>query len=235
MAIAPPQVRAEYNRIAPLFSIGSALIFPHRARLIARQVVPRLGLNGGETVLDVGCGAGHNFPYLLEAIGPGGRLIGIDLAEKMAARARHRIVSHGWQNVTLVLGNAADLGFLRPRSIDVVFCSLSFSILPDRLRALDTIATVLKPGGRLAVVDWKPFSGWWRAVNPLIHLSMMALPCSNRALFERAAQSAELVTRVFPDAEYSEYYAGSLYVVIAAAAGRSSGVATGGRVPVITQ
>ena len=210
-------MRTEYNRIAPLFSLGSAVIFPHRARLISKQVIPRLGLRGGETVLDVGCGAGHNFPYLLSAVGPGGRVIGVDLAENMLARARRRMVSNGWKNVTLALANAADMGFLRPRSIDVVFCSLSFSILPDRLLALEAIKQVLKPGGRLAVVDWKPFSGWWRVANPLIYLSMAGLPTTNAALFSRAAQSADLIARAFPLTEYQECYSGSLYIVIATA------------------
>ena len=220
--ILPARVRAEYNRIAPLFQLGSAVIFPHRARLIAQQVVPRLGLKGGETVLDVGCGAGHNFPHLLAAIGSKGNVLGVDLAENMLALARRRVESSGWHNVGLVLGNANDLKFLRPQSIDVVFCSLSFAILPDRSAALEAIRRVLKPGGRLAVIDWQPFSGWWRVVNPLVYLSMAALPSSNTALFKRAPESMGLVRRVFPNAEYREHYAGSLYVLIAAATGSRS-------------
>jgi flavin-dependent dehydrogenase/ubiquinone/menaquinone biosynthesis C-methylase UbiE len=215
-AIVPTRVRAEYNRIAPVFCFGSALIFPHRARLIVQQVLPRLALRGGETVLDLGCGAGHNFPHLRAAIGAEGNLVGVDLSENMLALARHRVEEQRWRNVGLVLGNANDLKFLRPQSIDVVFCSLSFAMLPDRLAALEAIATVLKRGGRLAIIDWQPFSGWWRFVNPLIYLSMSGLPSSNTALFKRAPESAALVTRVFPNAEYSEHYAGSLYVVIAA-------------------
>jgi ubiquinone/menaquinone biosynthesis C-methylase UbiE len=217
MSVRLPRIRAEYNRIAPIFSLGSALIFPHRARLIARDVIPRLGLKGGETVLDVGCGAGHNFPYLREAIGAEGRLIGVDLAEKMLASARRRIEAGGWKNVHLVLGDAGDVRFLRPHSVDVVFCSLSFSLLSDRMLALEAITQVLAPGGSLVVVEWKPFVGWWRLANPLVYLSMTALPTTNAALFTRAAESAELVTRAFPTAQYHEYYAGSLYVVTATA------------------
>jgi len=218
MSITVQRVRAEYNRIAPLFSLGSALIFPHRARLIARHVIPRLGLRGGETVLDVGCGTGHNFRYLLSAIGPRGRLVGVDVAEHMVARARARVVAQGWTNVMLTLADAGDMGFLQPRSVDVVFCSLSFSILPDRRQTLDAIARVLRPGGRLAVVDWKPFSGAWRIANPLIYLSMAALPSTNASIFDRAAQSAALIARAFPGTEYHEYYSGSLFVVIATSA-----------------
>jgi len=217
-SIVPARVRAEYNRIAPMFLLGSALLFPHRARLIVREVIPRLGLKGGETVLDVGCGAGHNFPHLLAAIGSQGNLIGVDLAENMLALARRRVEANGWRNVALVLGNANDLDFLQPQSIDVAFYSLSFAILPDRLAALDTVARALKPGGRLVVIDWQPFSGWWRVMNPLIYLSMSGLPSSNTALFKRAPESAALVTQVFPNSEYREHYAGSLYVVIAASA-----------------
>ena len=227
-SLVPARVRAEYNRIAPLFSFGSALIFPHRSRLIARQVVPRLGLKGGETVLDVGCGAGHNFPHLLSAIGPNGRLIGVDLAENLLAKARRRAMRQGWHNVTLTLADAGEMAFLRPHSIDVVFCSLSFTILPDRRLALEAIRQVLKPGGRFAVVDWKPFSGWLRVVNPLIYLSMVGLPSSNAALFSRAAESAQLVAHAFPGAEYHEYYSGSLFVVIAAAGQGAPGHANSG-------
>lgn len=223
MSVALARIRAEYNRIAPLFSLGSALIFPHRGRLIARRVIPRLGLKGGETVLDVGCGVGHNFPYLAEAIGPRGTLIGVDLAEGMLTRAHRRVRRQGWKNVHLVLGDGGELRFLRPRSVDVVFCSLSLSLLPDRMLALDAMMRLLAPGGRLAVVEWQPFSGWWRLANPLIYLSMTALPSTNAVIFSRAAESADLIKRAFLEAEYREYYAGSLYVVVATAADATAG------------
>jgi demethylmenaquinone methyltransferase/2-methoxy-6-polyprenyl-1,4-benzoquinol methylase len=214
MPIATQRVRAEYNRIAPIFSLGSSLIFPHRRELIAERVLPRLTLTGGETVVDLGCGAGHNFPYLQRVIGPKGRLIGVDLSENMLARAQHRIDTEGWSNVALVLGDASDLRFLQPNSIDIIFCSLALSILPDRVLALESIKHLLRPHGQLAVIDWKPFSGLLRVLNPLIYLSMLPLPSTNIAL-RRSSQTADLVKHVFPKTVYEEYYGGSLYVVLA--------------------
>jgi len=209
------KVRAEYNRIAPLFSLGSRIIFPHRDRLIAEQVIPRLNLKGGETIVDLCCGAGHNFPFLLSVIGPKGRLIGVDLAEGMLAKAQSRIMAKHWDNVTLILGDAGDLRFLLPHSIDVIFCSLALSIIPDRVHVLESMKKLLKPSGQLVVVDWKPFSGPLRLLNPLIYLSMLPLPNTNAAIFDRSSQSPELVRKVFPKVAYDEYYSGSLYVVIA--------------------
>jgi ubiquinone/menaquinone biosynthesis C-methylase UbiE len=185
--------------------------------MIAERVIPRLNLKGGETVVDLCCGAGHNFPYLLSAIGPKGKLIGVDLAENMLARAQNRVNALGWDNVTLVLGDAAELRFLLPDSVDVIFCSLALAIIPDRLSALKSMRQILKPNGRLAVIDWKPFSGWLRVMNPLIYISMLPLPSTNTAIFRRASESAELVKQVFPKMSYDEYCGGSLYVVIASA------------------
>jgi demethylmenaquinone methyltransferase/2-methoxy-6-polyprenyl-1,4-benzoquinol methylase len=166
-------------------------------------------------VVDLCCGAGHNFPYVLAAVGPEGKLIGVDLSENMLARARERVAAQGWNNVTLMLGDASDLGFLLPDSVEVILCSLALSIIPDRVAALKSIKRCLKRNGRLAVIEWKPFSGWRRVMNPLIYISMLPLPNTNRAIFRRASESAELVRQVFPKVSYQEYYGGSLYVVIA--------------------
>jgi demethylmenaquinone methyltransferase/2-methoxy-6-polyprenyl-1,4-benzoquinol methylase len=61
-----------------------------------------LRLGPRDVVLDVGCGTGQAFPVLEEAIGPEGRLIGIDLSAAMLARAAERIERDGWRNVTLI-------------------------------------------------------------------------------------------------------------------------------------
>jgi len=64
--------------------------------------VDRLRLSAGESVIDVACGTGLSFPILEKAIGESGHIIGIELSSEMIARARDRVASHAWTNVTLV-------------------------------------------------------------------------------------------------------------------------------------
>lgn len=68
-----------------------------------------LALPPGATVVDVGCGTGLNFASTLAAIGPAGRIIGIDASSGMLAAALRRVQVAGWDNVTLVAGDARAL------------------------------------------------------------------------------------------------------------------------------
>jgi len=69
----------------------------------------------GDTVIDMACGTGLNFSLLQKAVGPGGRIVGVDLTDAMLARAQDRIKANGWSNVSLVQADAAD-STSRPRS-----------------------------------------------------------------------------------------------------------------------
>jgi SAM-dependent methyltransferase len=73
-----------------------------------RQAVARLAPRPGEVILDVGCGTGLNFKAIQDAIGPGGRLIGIELNPRMLDVARARIDRHGWTNVELLEADVAE-------------------------------------------------------------------------------------------------------------------------------
>jgi precorrin-6B methylase 2 len=73
-----------------------------------RQAVARLAPSPGEVILDVGCGTGLNFRAIQDAIGPTGRLIGVELNPKMLDVARARIQRHGWTNVELVQADVAE-------------------------------------------------------------------------------------------------------------------------------
>jgi arsenite methyltransferase len=76
-----------------------------------------------------------------------GQLIGIDASSGMLAEARRLVDRHGWGNVRLLHGDAAEADLGSP--VDAVLFNLSYSVLPDRAPVLRRAWDVLRPGGRL--------------------------------------------------------------------------------------
>lgn len=126
---------------------------------LRRRAITLLDLAPGHTVLDVGCGTGASFPLLQAAVGPKGRLIGVDHSPEMLARARARVTHDGWGNVTLVESAAATMTIDGP--VDRVFICYVHDILRSPA-SLDRILDCLAPGGRIVVTGprWAP---WWAA------------------------------------------------------------------------
>ena len=86
-------VSKRYDRIAQLIPFFDRLFFlPNDLR---RKAAMRLGLSRGDSVLDIGCGTGVNFPYLRDAVGPTGRIYGVDISPGMLRKAKARRDTHG--------------------------------------------------------------------------------------------------------------------------------------------
>ncbi len=128
-------------------------------------MVDCLEVGRGDRVLDVGCGTGLNFAGLTERVGPRGSIVGIDLTPEMLDRASERLAREGWGNVELLGGDATSLPF-RDESFSAVCSALALSVIPDWSRALREAWRVLEPGGRLAVLDSAPLTGWRRVLAP---------------------------------------------------------------------
>ncbi len=110
-----------------------------------------LGLEPGDVVLEIGAGTGRNFRYLLDAVGPEGRVIGVDASPGMLAEARRLIEREGWSNAELVDHDAGTLEL--GHEVDAVLFSLSYSAIPDPRSALARAWEHLRPSGRVAVLD----------------------------------------------------------------------------------
>ncbi len=121
-----------------------------------------LDLAAGATVLEFGCGPATVTPYLLARVGPTGSVIGVDIAEKMVARARQKAERSGWHNARFERGSTLD--YSPPSTVDAVVFCLSLSTMDDCERCLERAVSMLEPGGQLVVLDSipersRPFAG----------------------------------------------------------------------------
>jgi ubiquinone/menaquinone biosynthesis C-methylase UbiE len=144
-----------YRKKAEHYDITSRLYpapgYPQRAQRL--RAVQALGLRAGGTVIDIACGTGLNFPLLQKAVGPGGRIVGVDLTDAMLARARDRAEANGWGNVSLVQADAAGFGF--PAGADAILSTYALTQVPECAEVIARGAAALSAGGRWAVLDLK--------------------------------------------------------------------------------
>jgi ubiquinone/menaquinone biosynthesis C-methylase UbiE len=109
-------------------------------------------LHEGETVLDLGSGAGADVLISARRVGPAGRAIGLDMTDQMLELARANAAEAGVENVDFVKGYIEDIP-LEDESVDVVISNCVINLSADKRNVVAEAARVLRPGGRFAVSD----------------------------------------------------------------------------------
>jgi ubiquinone/menaquinone biosynthesis C-methylase UbiE len=144
-----------YRKKAKHYDISSRLYpvpgYPQRTQRL--RAAEALRLRPGDSVVEVACGTGLNFSLIEQAIGPEGRIVGVDLTDAMLAQAQHRIETNGWSNISLVQADAAEFDF--PTEVDAILSTYALSHVPESGDVISHGAAALSRGGRWVVLDLK--------------------------------------------------------------------------------
>jgi arsenite methyltransferase len=106
----------------------------------------------GETVLDLGSGAGLDLLLAARKVGPAGKVIGVDMTDEMIARARENAAAAGHRNIEVRKGIIEDLP-VDSSSVDWVVSNCVINLSPEKEKVFSEISRVLRPGGRMVVSD----------------------------------------------------------------------------------
>ncbi len=143
------QTTATFNRLAPDYDAAGVGCFAY----FGRQLVQHVGVERGQSVLDVATGRGAILLPAAELVGPAGRVVGIDLAEAMVEATRLEIAARGLAADVRVM-DAEQLGFA-DEAFDRVLCGFGLMFFPHLDTALRELRRVLKPAGRIGASTWR--------------------------------------------------------------------------------
>ncbi|MBL9171777.1 MAG: arsenite methyltransferase [Verrucomicrobiales bacterium] len=178
-------------------------------------------LRPGETVLDLGSGAGFDVFLASRAVGPKGRVIGVDMTPAMVSKARNQQVKGGFENVEFRLGEIESLP-VADGTVDAIISNCVINLSPDKSRVFREAFRVLRSGGRLAISDiialepipeplrkdWELYTGCVAGAALADHLkSMLSNAGFTKIMIVSKGDSRTIVGGWFPGRKAEDYVA----------------------------
>lgn len=147
-----------YDKFSRVYDLLSPDWYYRKPRKFAIQA---LALGEGQTVLNLPCGTGQNFRYFQQYLNGSGKIVGVDLSSGMLQKARGKIASNGWDNISLFKDDATkvDESWVQHHlgegvKFDAILCDLGLSGFPEWRNVIDNLLPLLRPGGRFVIMDW---------------------------------------------------------------------------------
>ncbi len=200
--LTPPYARYLVRLTRPFPSWDLYFIKPLR-----RLAVQSLQLKTGNRVLDAGCGSGGTFPYLTDAVGKTGEVVGVEISPEMATNARRRVAANGWKNISVIVGDAKSV------QLTGVFDGLVMFAAPDVYasdEALSNLFQHLRDDARVVLFGAKlSRHGAGMALNALFQ-SLMKLSFSSTPRLSYVPW--ELLANRLDDVQVQEYFFGCMFL-----------------------
>lgn len=160
MALSKNQIIQLYRKRAANYDWSANLYYfiGFREFKYRKLAIHQLRLKSGDTVVEIGCGTGLNFPFLVRAVGPEGKVIGVDLTDKMLAKARVRVTKNNWTNVELIHTDASAYSF--PDKVNAIISTFAITLIPEYEEIIRRGAKALGSKGRMVIVDLRKPDRW---------------------------------------------------------------------------
>ena len=210
MNIYNPIVEA-YTKYAENYDLAVKLypLFGLKIEKYRDMTVNAFTLAQGDIVIELGCGTGLNFERVLKKIGPKGKLIGVDVTEKMLMEAKKRIRNNSWNNVELIHCDIAEYQF--PKEIDGIFATGALQYSPKHELIVKRGYDALKHGRIFALLDFKKSDRIARIFTPLL-LFFTGPFLANEEYIQRKAWKS--IEKYFEKTTFHEGWGGFVYLSV---------------------
>lgn len=205
------RLRTLYRKRAYWYDFTANLYYllGFRAFAYRKKAVEALRVSPGDTVVEIGCGTGLNFGLLQKAVGPQGRIIGLDLTDAMLEQAHARIQRHGWKNVSLVETDVAAYTF--PQRFDGILSTFALTAIPEYDAVVAHAGQALGKGKRFVILELKRPTGWPDWLVKFLRLFLVPFGVKPEHETYTPWRSME---RYFDCVDLQEYYFGAVYRAI---------------------
>jgi len=149
------------------------------------------------------------FSLLKSTVGPEGKIIGVDITDRMLQQAEERVVRNGWANIDLVKSDAAEFRF--PQDVDGIISTFAITLCPEFDKVILNGCKSLKPGRRWVILDLKMPDNWLSFFTPLFIFLSRPFGVTEDLITRHPWES---LNKYFKNFTMTELYKGVAYIAV---------------------